>query len=50
MHTKRYTARPSPPYPANWPGCHGKRRKGNDGGMYVSTPNVRGVHSWRRRR
>ena len=44
--TKRYTDRPSPPLPANhW--C-GAIKKGNDGKMWRSQPNYKGICSWRR--
>ena len=45
--TKRYTERNSPPYPANE--CKGKVKKGNDGKMYVSVPNVNGIYRWKRK-
>lgn len=45
--TKRYTERKSPPYPANE--CKGKVKKGNDGKMYVSVPNVNGIYRWKRK-
>ena len=46
QHTKKYTSRNSPPYPAN--DCKvGSSKKGNDGSMYtVSSPNVNGVKRW----
>ena len=44
--TEKYKKRPSPPYPSNDPGCRDKRRKGNDGTMYDSTPDSRGVYRW----
>ena len=44
--TRRYTERPSPPYPAQ--ACRGQRRRGNDGGLWVSRRNAAGVFTWRR--
>lgn len=43
---RRYTDRPSPPYPGNQ--CRqGQRKLGNDGNWYVvSKPNVNGVKRW----
>ncbi len=46
LTTKRYRERPSPPYSANVIGCRGKRRKGNDGRMYVSVPNKNDIYRW----
>jgi hypothetical protein len=43
--TKRYTARSSPPYPANK--CCGKTLKGNDGKKYVSEPGALGICAWK---
>jgi len=43
--TKKYTNRPSPPYPAN--DCPGKTKKGNDGRKYKSIANKNGVYSWK---
>lgn len=42
--TKKYTERPSPPFPANT--CPGTRKKGNDGNYWLSVPNKNGVHRW----
>ena len=43
--TKKYTARKSPPYPANK--CpEGQSRKGNDGRMYKAVANAKGVKRW----
>lgn len=42
---KKYTSRPSPPYPAN--DCKGKELRGNDGQLYKSIANARGVYSWK---
>lgn len=45
QHTKRYTQRNSPPYPANK--CRvNSRKRGNDGLLYVAKPNVNGVKRW----
>lgn len=43
----KYLARPSPPLPAN-EHC-GETRKGNDGQLYVSTPDKRKVCRWTRK-
>jgi WD40 repeat protein len=42
--TKKYTGRKSPPYKANE--CCGETKKGNDGLIYVSVANVKGVCRW----
>jgi len=42
----RYTTRGSPPFPANR--CCGETKKGNDGTMYRSIPNTRGICTWRK--
>jgi hypothetical protein len=44
--TKKYTERPSPPYSANY--CCNKKKVGNDGNMWKSTPNVHGVCTWKK--
>jgi len=44
--TKKYTDRPSPPYPANK--MCGKTRLGNDDNLYISKPNKNGICSWKR--
>jgi len=44
LAVKKYTTRKSPPYPAN-EYC-GKRKRGNDGKMYLSKPNKNGVCRW----
>jgi hypothetical protein len=41
---KKYSERPSPPYPANE--CRGKIMKGNNGEMYISKPMSNGVYRW----
>jgi hypothetical protein len=42
---KKYTSRSSPPYPAQE--CPYKKKKGNDGRMYVSKPNdTNGIFRW----
>lgn len=46
QYTKKYTARPSPPFPANL--CCGMTVLGNDGNMYQSVPNKQGVCRWKR--
>ena len=43
---KKYSGRPSPPFPANQ--CHGKVMKGNDGTQYTSVAGVRGIHTWKK--
>lgn len=43
---KKYKERGSPPFPAN-KHC-GKKKVGNDGVMYLSTPNKNGVCAWRK--
>ena len=43
---KKYKDRKSPPYPAN-KNCN-KKKKGNDGLMYISTPNKNGICSWKK--
>ena len=40
-NTKKYKTRPSPPFPANK--CKGKTKKGNNGKMFKSKPDVNGV-------
>lgn len=42
----RYTTRGSPPFPANQ--CCGETKRGNDGAMYRSIPNIRGICTWRK--
>ena len=43
---KKYANRPSPPRPANDPGCRDKIRRGNDGLLYQSVSNRNGVYRW----
>ena len=43
--TKKYTSRPSPPYPANE--CQGLTKTGNDGQLYQSVANIKGVFQWK---
>ena len=43
---KKYANRPSPPRPANDPGCRDQIRRGNDGLLYASVPNKNGVYRW----
>lgn len=43
---KKYTSRPGPPYPAN--SCPYGVKVGNSGGLWQSTPNYKGVYSWKR--
>lgn len=43
--TKKYTNRPSPPYPAGE--CPYKKMKGNDGKMYISIDSIMyGTYRW----
>ena len=42
---KKYKTRNSPPFPAN-DYCN-KKKKGNDGKMYISKPNKNNVCSWK---
>jgi hypothetical protein len=42
---KKYTERPSPPFPANE--CCGEEKMGNDGRMYKSERNGRGICAWK---
>ena len=44
LFTKKYTERPSPPYPANV--CKGNKKMGNDGKMWVSVKANNGVYRW----
>ena len=46
QYTKKYTDRPGPPFAANTPTTAGKYRMGNDGKLYQSLPNSRGVYRW----
>ncbi len=41
---KKYRTRPSPPYHAQ--DCKGLQKKGNDGQIYQSTPDRRGIYRW----
>ena len=42
--TKKYLSRGSPPYSAM--DCKDSTKKGNDGAMYVSKPDKRGIYHW----
>lgn len=44
---KKYTERPSPPYPANE--CCGEEKIGNDGKLYRSEKNARGICTWKQK-
>jgi len=44
--TKKYTERPSPPYPAQE--CAGQQKMGNDGLMYESVMKANGIYSWKK--
>jgi len=46
INSQKYDKRPSPPRPANDPGCRGKIFRGNDGKWYGSKPNKNGVFRW----
>lgn len=43
---KKYTERPGPPYPANE--CPFDIKRGNLGGLWKSTPNYKGVFTWKK--
>ncbi len=43
-HLKKFNQRPSPPYSAQ--SCPHKTMKGNDGNLWTSIPNVKGVFRW----
>jgi hypothetical protein len=43
--TKKYTTRPSPPYPAQE--CKGRTMRGNDGNTWTSLPASNGVYRWK---
>ena len=42
---KKYAKRPSPPFHAG--DCKGETKKGNDGRIYTSVPDKRGVYTWK---
>jgi hypothetical protein len=42
----KYVNRPSPPRPANEPGCRGKIFTGNDGNLWTSVASSSGVYRW----
>jgi hypothetical protein len=42
--TSKYTSRPSPPYPANE--CCNRTMIGNDGNMYISKVDKKGICKW----
>jgi hypothetical protein len=44
QHTKKYLERPSPPYPAQT--CPGQRKIGNDGRIWESVGNAKGIFRW----
>ena len=46
-HLSKYAGRPSPPRPANLPGCRGKTMRGNDGRMWQSRSDSRGIFAWK---
>lgn len=41
---KKYTSRPSPPYPAQ--DCKGEKKKGQNGKWYISSSTSKGVYRW----
>ena len=43
-NTKKYSNKPSPPYPAN--SCCNTHKKGNDDHTWKSVPNKKGVCTW----
>jgi hypothetical protein len=45
QYTKKYTDRPSPPYPAQE--CRHDIKKGNDGRMYISESDINGIFRWK---
>jgi hypothetical protein len=45
QRNKKYLDRPSPPYPANK--CCGQEMVGNNGKLYVSVPDNRGICKWK---
>lgn len=44
--TEKYRMRNSPPYPANQ--CHNHTKLGNDGQLYMSSPNRNGIYTWKK--
>lgn len=44
--TEKYRMRNSPPYPANQ--CHNHTKTGNDGQLYMSSPNRNGIYTWKK--
>jgi hypothetical protein len=45
LTSKKYTTRPSPPFPAN--SCQNMTKMGNDGKMYESIANRNNVYQWK---
>ena len=43
---KKYTERPSPPRPANSEYCRGRTFVGNDGFLWTSISNAKGIFRW----
>ena len=43
---KKYQTRPSPPHSAQ--DCPGMIKYGNDGNLYISVANIKGVYTWKR--
>jgi hypothetical protein len=46
--TKKYVERNGPPYGANEEGCRGEQMLGNDGCLYESQPNAKGIYTWKK--
>ena len=46
QNTKKYLSRGSPAFPANQ--CCGMEKRGNDGEMYISRENSKGICSWKK--
>ena len=44
--SKKYTSRPSPPFPANHEACRGTIKRGQNGKMYVSKRDSIGIFKW----
>jgi len=45
QYTKKYTERPSPPYPAQE--CKHDVKRGNDGNLYMSDSDINGIFKWK---
>ena len=42
----KYANRPGPPYAANAEDCKGRIKIGNDGNMYISKADKKGIYKW----